>query len=218
MDLAYPLSSVRYSARLKAAKDTLKRAIFTSQNPTARTVYLGGGRGIQNLASLAQQHGLAPEELKAYEKQVASIKALETGVYAFNSKLYALTGKHGDGVVKLAKLLTPELLKRLVLTSHRLKRGAATYQVPFMTSWQSDGPLPFHEGPGPSSRSGIWPDLGGDLPRHHQGQYHLRAATRLPGQNHPAKPAEPRRRQLRGGGAAQSGAGKVLRRLLSQGA
>jgi hypothetical protein len=141
MDLAYPLSSVRYSARLKEAKDALKRAILTSQNPTARTVaknYLGGGRGIQNLASLAQQHDLAPKELKAYEEQVASIKALETGVYAFNSKLCALTGKHGDGVVKLAKLLNPELLKRLVLTSHRLKRGAATYQVPFMTSWQSD--------------------------------------------------------------------------------
>jgi phospholipase/lecithinase/hemolysin len=133
MDIAYPLSSVRYSEKLKSAKDALKQAIL--QNPAAayeKAQYqLLGRKTFGTWSDVARKYDIEKGMLKAYEKQVKEIKDLENGVWAFNSSLVKEAESHGDRVVNLATVLDPETLKRLVRTSERLKRGAMTTAAEF---------------------------------------------------------------------------------------
>lgn len=124
VDLARPLTSVRYAMRLKTAKNNLRAALpltsplHPSEPPEKLT--------IQNAITLAR---LFPEraeaQLKALEKQQEEISNLATGVTHFNTALHSAVGRSGDHVVKIGSCITEDSVRALVRGRYNLKKGAA---------------------------------------------------------------------------------------------
>lgn len=130
IDIAYPLSSVRYSLKLKSAKDLLKQAVLNNKSAEAiaiRTKYERVGRKtFGTWADVAKTLNLETKALEIYEKQLKEITDLEKGVFAYNSRLAEEAGRHGDRVVNMGAVLDPQTLKRLVAQTPRLTRNAMT--------------------------------------------------------------------------------------------
>jgi phospholipase/lecithinase/hemolysin len=123
VDLARPLTSVRYAMRLKTAKNNLRAALtmgspLSSQPPEKLSIQNAVG-----LAKLFPQR--ADAELKALEKQMAEIRNLESGVTNFNAALHLAVGQNGDRIVKIGSCITEDSVRALVRGHHRLKKGAS---------------------------------------------------------------------------------------------
>jgi phospholipase/lecithinase/hemolysin len=109
VDMARPLTSVRYQMRLEKAKIALKSAPVETWRVEGRTPV----RVFPRAAAL-----------KALEKQMEEIKNLERGVLAFNACLHDCVGHTGDHVVKIGKRITEDTVRALVCGNYRLRKGA----------------------------------------------------------------------------------------------
>ena len=110
VDLARPLTSVRYQMRVENAINRAETA--PEQSWTVR-----GGQLVRTLPRLAAKQAL--------ERQLQEIKNLETGVLSFNAELHNCAETNGDHVVKLGKRLTEDTVRALVRGNYKLKKGAA---------------------------------------------------------------------------------------------
>jgi hypothetical protein len=126
-DLARPLTSVRYSMRLKLAKRDLKAKIeprlpskFRDEGYTPisgdEPWYVELARGNKDWAA---------KELLALDEQMKQIKALENGVMLFNSMMKIYTETNGDTLVAIGSCITEDAVRALVRGNYKLKKGAA---------------------------------------------------------------------------------------------
>lgn len=114
VDLARPLTSVRYQMRLEKAKNDLKTA------PSQSWTVAGGARGGQLVRTFPRAAAL-----QVLEKQMEEIRNLEAGVLNFNAQLHKSAGQNGDRVVKMGERITEESIRALVSGNYKLKAGAA---------------------------------------------------------------------------------------------
>lgn len=130
VNLARPLTSVRYSMRLKTAEAELRRLL----PPDEIQMLEGVGRfksqmwHAQSALKYCDESSGNWQKVKAYQAliaQVANIKELEQGVLNFNLTLALIAGKNGDQVVEIGSCLSEETLLGLINGNYRLKGGAA---------------------------------------------------------------------------------------------
>jgi hypothetical protein len=129
VDLARPLTSVRYAVLLEKAKYNLKTAPEESWTVKGG-VGVGGGVLVRTFPRVAAQ--------RALERQMKEIKNLETGVLNFNAKLRECTQQNGDHLVQIGKRITEESVRKLVSGNYRLKQGAAPQASPHVSAIQYD--------------------------------------------------------------------------------
>jgi hypothetical protein len=145
MDLARPLTSVRYKMRLKKAQAALKVAVMSrfpgpfseGYAPIPSPGYSRFGK-VAGYVSLAKEQNFADEQLKELNKQMNDIANLEVGVLAYNSCLAEVTGRNGDTIVKIGTCLTEDTVRALVRGRYRLKKGAAPDKAEFMSAHNYD--------------------------------------------------------------------------------
>jgi hypothetical protein len=145
MDLARPLTSVRYKMRLKKAQTALKVAVKShfpgpfseGYEPIPSPGYSRFGK-VAGYVSLAREQDLADKQLKELQKQMQDIEKLEAGVLAYNSCLAQATGKNGDTLVKIGRCLTEDTVRALVRGRYRLKKGAAPEKAKFISAHDYD--------------------------------------------------------------------------------
>jgi hypothetical protein len=145
MDLARPLTSVRYKMRLKKAQTALKVAVMShfpgplseGYAPIPSPGYSRFGK-VAGYVSLAREHDLAAEQLKELTKQMKDIENLEVGVLTYNSCLAEATGRNGDTLVKIGSCLTEDTVRALVRGRYRLKKGAAPDKAEFISAHDYD--------------------------------------------------------------------------------
>jgi hypothetical protein len=153
MDLARPLTSVRYKMRLKKAQTALKVAVKShfpgsfseGYEPIPSPGYSRFGK-VAGYASLAKEQHLADKQLKELKEQMQDIEHLESGVLAYNACLAVETGRNGDTLVKIGKCLTEDTVRALVRGRYRLKKGAAPVKAEFISAHDydllgADGPV-----------------------------------------------------------------------------
>jgi phospholipase/lecithinase/hemolysin len=110
VDLARPLTSVRYQMRLEKAKNRLRGA--AEEAWTVR-----GGQLVRVFPRASA--------LQALQEQMEEIKNLETGVLTFNAELHRCAEINRDRVVKMGTRITEESVRALVSGHYKLKKGAA---------------------------------------------------------------------------------------------
>jgi GDSL-like Lipase/Acylhydrolase len=145
MDLARPLTSVRYKMRLKKAQTALKVEVMShfpgpsseGYAPIPSPGYSRFGK-VAGYVSHAVEHNLAAEQLKALNKQMKDIENLEVGVLCYNSCLAKVTGMNGDTLVRIGSCLTEDTVRALVRGRYRLKKGAAPDKAKFISAHEYD--------------------------------------------------------------------------------
>lgn len=139
VNLARPLTAVRYTNRLEAAKQKFMTAFraesarHQDREMAERGLYKKalGAASLRMLRTAAPfvddalANGWAAAELQALMAQVEELKKLEQGVLLFNVELVRLARKNGDRVAELGSCLSEDSLERLVNGSYRLRAGAA---------------------------------------------------------------------------------------------
>jgi hypothetical protein len=139
VNLARPLTAVRYSMRLETAKQKFVTAFRTEaqRHPQREMAERGLYKKVMGAPSLrmlrtaawtvddALTNHWAQKELAALIAQVEELKKLEQGVMLFNLELARLARQHGDRVAELGCCLSEDSLERLVNGSYRLRSGAA---------------------------------------------------------------------------------------------
>jgi hypothetical protein len=129
VDLCRPLTSVRYSMRLKVAEDKVKALLGAKSVAAARPK-----RGVLQAHDTLQQaigRGLKPgtswgfaNDVELLRAQVEETKALEQGVLLFNSTLTTIAHRNGDRVAEVGSCVSEDTLRKLVVGNYRLKSGA----------------------------------------------------------------------------------------------
>jgi hypothetical protein len=126
-DLARPLTSVRYTLRLKQAEAELRKVgpkdsvemVVGPQRPKGEMWHgLQALKGASPLQAKAKQYLL----LKA---QIAETKELERGVLNFNTMLALIARQSGDRVAEVGSCLSEDTLRALVQGNYRLREGAS---------------------------------------------------------------------------------------------
>lgn len=143
VDLARPLTAVRYQLRLEGARAALTAAVRAQ---TKGGVEMIDVRRIQPLwrpaasvqrmldantraaVGIANTHHIALEELRALENQVAQLRDLERGVNTYNTTLVSLALDHGDLMARMASCITEQTVESLVAGSRRLLNAGAAAQ------------------------------------------------------------------------------------------
>ncbi|MDH4564618.1 SGNH/GDSL hydrolase family protein [Pseudomonas sp. BN411] len=140
INLARPLSSVRYALRLKQAEQKLLNAAMPKDviemvvNPQR---FKGGIWHAQAAMQTALDQKSSNQQLKEFielKKAVAEIKSLELGVINYNLALALHTRRNGDGLVEIGSCLSEETIRQLVKGNYRLKEGAATADAAHVSS------------------------------------------------------------------------------------
>ncbi len=142
VNLARPLTSVRYTLRLEQAKRRLKTAVQRQFPQSVRPAFSdydprtgqGGYTPIGGWDEAARDHNLAQQELGALEAQVQEIRNLESGVIGFNAALATIARANGDRVVDIGGCLTEANIQALVRGNSRLREGAATHRAEHMSA------------------------------------------------------------------------------------
>jgi lysophospholipase L1-like esterase len=156
VDLARPLTSVRYSHRLEEARRQLRTRVHGMAAPVAfnyqawkeayarnplgaplqrpYTRLLGNARSSYEVAMTR----LPNKELRALVEQFEAIKNLEDGVLLFNATLARIARSNGDRVVEIGSCVTEQSIQALVSGNYRLKAGAAPQEAKFVTAQAYD--------------------------------------------------------------------------------
>jgi lysophospholipase L1-like esterase len=136
-DLCRPLTSVRYSLRLKNAEDKVKALL--GKEYVAATRRLGDVstalHTYQQAFNSPQQYrpgknwrGIA-NEMELLRAQVEATKELENGVLVFNATLAAIAHQNGDRVVEVSWCVSEDTVRKLVTGNYRLIAGAMSTAV-----------------------------------------------------------------------------------------
>lgn len=135
VDIARPLTSVRYSMRLKDAKKAVKNEAIQQipQNITS-----AGYKPIGGYVLAAREQGWAETQLKDLDNQIEEIKKLENGVNLYNSCLYLHARTNGDHIVRIGSLFTEDTIRALVRVNKKLKLGANTASTPHISALRYD--------------------------------------------------------------------------------
>ena len=142
VDLARPLTSVRYQMRLEKAKTALINAVQPDMegygplpgNPPPKRYERLGLLG--PLVQAARENEWAAAELSALNKQLEEIEGLETGVRLFNATLNKVAAKNGDRVVQMGTWLAEEQIRALVRSNYQ--HGAQPGNAKHISSQQYD--------------------------------------------------------------------------------
>ncbi len=146
VNLARPLTAVRYSVRLEEAKKKFMSAFQAEANKNRdREMAEPGiykklpGLGVPSLRMLrtkvaatigdAVTNKWALPELKLLIAQVEELKKLEQGVMLYNLELARIARFQGDRVAELGSCISEDSLEALVNGSNRLKAGAMATAV-----------------------------------------------------------------------------------------
>jgi phospholipase/lecithinase/hemolysin len=136
VDLCKPLTSARYSRRLRDAEDEVKRKLGMAYMPPRRpkwgSVPQEGTYQARDTLRQAVQWGHNPgktwmgrlNEVALLRDQVEEIQKLERGVLLFNSNLAKLANIYGDRVAALGRCVSEETIRKLIQGNNRLKAGA----------------------------------------------------------------------------------------------
>src|SRR4051812_17025179 len=129
VDLCRPLTSVRYTMRLKKAEDKVK-SLLGAKYVAAPRPKRGVSEANDTLAQ-AIKHGFTPgtswgfaNEVKLLQAQVDATKELEQGVLLFNATLATIAHKNGDRVAEVGSCVSEDTIRSLVQGNYRLKAGA----------------------------------------------------------------------------------------------
>jgi phospholipase/lecithinase/hemolysin len=134
VDMARPLTSVRYSQRLEKAERELRSAaapsaieMTTLGRPKSRMWHAKEALGTTPLSPREQ-------EVRELREQIQEIEELERGVLVFNVTLARIARSHGDRVVELGGIISEETVRRLVAGHHRILAGASKTRATHMSS------------------------------------------------------------------------------------
>jgi lysophospholipase L1-like esterase len=134
VDLARPLSSVRYSMRLKQAELELKK-IGADPSELQLSNLKGGGmwQAKQTLETASPKQSKSKEYL-LLKKQFDEIKNLEQGVLNFNTQLAITARLNGDRVAEIGSCLSEETIRGLIRGNYGLKAGAMTVEAKYQST------------------------------------------------------------------------------------
>ena len=139
VNLARPLTSVRYTMRLKNAEKKLRE--MADPNVIELKDLSGRFQGNMEQADSALDYDLyvnqGNKKSSAYQelvKQVYEIKELEKGVVIYNAKLAQLASQQNDYVTEIDTCLSEEAISQLVVSNNRLEWGAATAPATHISS------------------------------------------------------------------------------------
>lgn len=143
VNLARPLTSVRYTMRLKKAERKLRE--LADPNVIELQDMSGRFQGNMEKADSALDYDLyvnrGKKRSSAYEqlaKQVHEIKELEKGVVIFNAKLAELAAQNHDHVTEIDTCLSEEAISQLVESNNRLVWGASPARATHVSSSSYD--------------------------------------------------------------------------------
>lgn len=138
VDMARPLTSVRYARRVQQAEIKLR----------ATTAGIGmdpvGGRPkgrlwhAKDALANAELLGANAKKIRKMRKQVQIIENLERGVLLFNVTLARIARSNGDHVAELGSVITEDVVRQLVAGNHRLDAGAATTRARHISAAHGD--------------------------------------------------------------------------------
>ncbi len=153
VNLARPLTAVRYSLRLETAKQKFLTAYQSASKNKDIEMSVPGmykkvpGLGVNSLRMLrtkvagtvgdALTNQWALPELRLLIAQVEELKKLEQGVMLYNLELARIARFQGDRIAELGSCITEDSLEALVNGSNRLQKGAMTASVGTHVSAQS---------------------------------------------------------------------------------
>ncbi|MFJ4193343.1 SGNH/GDSL hydrolase family protein [Pseudomonas sp. NPDC089534] len=139
VNLARPLTSVRYTMRLKKVEAKLRE--LADPNVIEMKDLSGRFQGSMEKADSALEYDLYVNQGKkrsaAYEqlaKQVNEIKELEKGVVIYNRKLAELAAAQNDFVTEIDTCLSEEAISQLVASNSRLVWGASSSTATHVSS------------------------------------------------------------------------------------
>lgn len=138
VDMARPLTSVRYTRRVQQAETKLR-----ATTAGMAMNQLGGrpkGRLWHAKDALvnAETHGASAKKIRRMRKQVRIIENLERGVLLFNVTLARIARSNGDHVAELGSVITEDVVRQLVAGNYGLDAGAATTRAAYMSAEDSD--------------------------------------------------------------------------------
>jgi lysophospholipase L1-like esterase len=142
VNLARPLTSVRYTLRVERAERDVKTAVRSQLPSSVRSAFgeynpdtqQGGYEPIGGWGEAARDHDLAQRELKALQAQEQEIRNLELGVITFNAALAKIAKANGDQVVDIGGCLTEANILALLKSNASLKAGAATKRAEHLSA------------------------------------------------------------------------------------
>lgn len=134
VDMARPLTSVRYSRRVQVAENELRASTGAIEMSTFNASPKGGLWNAKKAYSNAQVFGAEKKKIKNLREQIADIENLERGVLLFNVTLARIARSNGDHVAELGSVITEETVRQLVEGNYRLDAGAATTTAVHMSA------------------------------------------------------------------------------------
>jgi GDSL-like Lipase/Acylhydrolase len=126
VDLCRPLTSVRYSMRLKVAEDKVKSllgATYVAAASPMRSLLRAG-----NTLAQADKWGPA-NEVELLRAQVEVTKNLEHAVLVFNSILATIAHRNGDRVAEVGGCVSEDTIRKLVQGNYGPKEGVMGAEV-----------------------------------------------------------------------------------------
>ena len=138
VNLARPLTSVRYTLQLKQAEQSLLSAAKpNSFEMASMNRFKGNIWQAQSTMRSVLEDNAANKKIKEYtqlESVVTQIKSFDQGVLNFNLALALHTRKNGDGLVEIGSCISEETISQLVNGNYRLRAGAATQEALHVSS------------------------------------------------------------------------------------
>ena len=146
VDMARPLTSVRYSSRLQKAESELRAAqkkVNAEQNLTAMVPMekKPGMWHARDALNSADFTGVKVKEVARLREQVAITQNLEKGVLLFNLTLAKTARFNGDRVVELGSVITEDTVRQIVEGNYSILAGAADTQAVHISSQASSGKM-----------------------------------------------------------------------------
>jgi hypothetical protein len=138
VNLARPLSSVRYTLQLKKAEQSLLSAAkpmsfeMASMNPFKSNMWLA--ESTMRSVEIDNPDNKKIKEYIQLKNVVSHIKSLEQGVLNFNLALALHTRKKGDGLVEIGSCMSEETISKLVAGNYGLRTGADTQEALHVSS------------------------------------------------------------------------------------